>query len=99
MGVAVLEDSNGVRTTVISTSEPRGYLRPGVRINSGEVMVAGTGHAEADIIAYANANGFRVVNIGATRPVCVGCQNTIAPTGANISTPIKLTPKITEGLK
>lgn len=28
MGVAVVEDANGVRSVLVSTSEPRGYLRP-----------------------------------------------------------------------
>jgi filamentous hemagglutinin len=55
-----LEDTNGVRTIVISTSEEGGYLRP------GEIKVSGTGHAEEDIINYANANGLKVIDIGAT---------------------------------
>jgi filamentous hemagglutinin len=97
MGVAVVEDANGLRTTLISTSEPRGYLRPGVTSNPGEIVVAGTGHAEADIIAYANANGLKIIDIGATRPVCPSCQNVIAPTGANVTTPLKPLPKNPRG--
>lgn len=91
MGVAVVEDANGVRSVLISTSEKNGYLRPGVRENlqPGETVVAGTGHAEADIISYAKANGLKVVDIGATRPVCPSCQAAIQPSGANISTPLK----------
>ena len=94
MGVAVVEDANGVRSVLISTSEPRGYLRPGVSLQEGEKIVVGTGHAEADIVNYANANGLKVVDIGATRPVCVSCQNVIEPTGANVSTPLKPPPKV-----
>jgi len=56
MGVAVVEDANGVRSVLVSTSEPRGYLRPGVSLQEGEKVVVGTGHAEADIVSYANAN-------------------------------------------
>ena len=93
MGVAVVEDANGARSVLVSTSEPRGYLRPGVTLQSGEQVVAGTGHAEADIVAYAQANGLRIVDIGATRPVCASCQSAIAPTGANVSTPLKPLPK------
>jgi filamentous hemagglutinin len=89
MGVGVLEDSQGVRMVVVSTSEPRGYLRPGVTLKEGEIVIPGSTHAETDIIAYAKANGLRVVEIGATRPVCLDCQNQIAPTGAHIATPIK----------
>ncbi|SDE77502.1 hypothetical protein SAMN05192589_1381, partial [Paracidovorax valerianellae] len=93
MGVAIVEDADGVRSVVISTSEPRGYLRPGVTLRPGEIVIDGTGHAEADIVSYANANGLRIIDIGATRPVCAGCQNTISPTGANITTPLKPPPR------
>jgi len=89
MGVAVLENSNGERFVVVSTSEPCGYLRPSVTIRPGEIVISGNGHAEADIVSYANANGFRIIEVGATRPVCANCQNTLAPTGANVVTPLK----------
>lgn len=89
MGVAVVEDTNGVRSVLVSTSEPRGYLQPGVTLLPGETVIAGTGHAEADIVTYAKAKGLKIVDIGATRQVCESCQNVIAPTDANISTPLK----------
>jgi filamentous hemagglutinin len=88
----VVEDSAGNRLVLIGTSEPRGYLRPGVSLKPGETVVAGTGHAEADIINYAKAKKLKVVDIGATRRVCVPCQDVIAPTGAKFSTPVKLRP-------
>jgi hypothetical protein len=91
MGVAVVEDANGVRSVLVSSSEARG-LRPGVTLQPGEILVRGTGHAEANIIAHAQANNLRVVDIGATRPVCVPCQDAINPTGANISTPLRPRP-------
>lgn len=95
MGAAVLQDANGNQFVAISTSEDSGYLRPGVRnvLQPGDVVVPGTGHAEADIVSYANQNGLKVVDIGATRPVCLSCQAKIAPTGANISTPLKNPPR------
>ena len=89
MGVAVVEDANGTRSVLVSTSEPRGYLRPGVTLQPGETVIAGTGHAEDDIVSYANANGLKIIDIGATRPVCGYCQNVIGPTGANVTTPLK----------
>ncbi|HEY2785363.1 MAG TPA: hypothetical protein VGJ05_10340 [Fimbriiglobus sp.] len=58
-------------------------------LNPGETMVVGAGHAEADIIAFARANNLKVIDIGATRPVCGPCQEVIGPTGSNISTPLK----------
>jgi filamentous hemagglutinin len=93
MGVGVVEDASGTRSVLISTSEPRGYLRPGVTLKPGERVIPGTGHAEADIISYAKANNLKVVDIGATRPVCPGCQDVIGPSGANISTPLKKRPQ------
>jgi filamentous hemagglutinin len=93
MGVGVVEDANGVRSVLISTSEPRGYLRRGVTLKPGETMVVGTGHAEADIVAYAKADNLKVIDIGATRLVCPPCQDVIGPTGANISTPLKKRPQ------
>jgi len=89
MGVAVVEDSQGALTVLVGTSEPRGYLRPGVALQSGETIVTGTGHAEANIVSYANANGLSITSIGATRPVCLSCQDVIAKTGATIVTPLK----------
>jgi filamentous hemagglutinin len=93
MGVVVVEDANGVRSVLVSTSEPRGYLRLGVSLQEREKAVVGTDHAEADIVSYANANGLKVVGIGATRPVCASCQNVIESSGVNVSTPLKPLPK------
>lgn len=75
-------------------SEPRDYLRPGVGLQECEKIVVGTGHAEANIVSYANANGLKVVDIGATRPVCASCQSVIEPTGANVSTLLKPLSKV-----
>ncbi|GAJ96495.1 hypothetical protein RRH01S_22_01050, partial [Rhizobium rhizogenes NBRC 13257] len=90
MGVAVVEDAAGNRQILISTSEPNGYLRPGVSLKDGETLISGPrgSHAEADIVRYAQQNGLKIVDIGATRPVCAGCQGVI-PGGTTISTPLK----------
>jgi filamentous hemagglutinin len=95
MAVAVVEDSNGVRSILVSSSEGayvRGPVRPVVQGWGDATVVGGTGHAEANIIAHAQANNLRVIDIGATRPVCVPCQDVINPTGANISTPLRPRP-------
>ncbi|MES2793025.1 MAG: hypothetical protein V4719_25660 [Planctomycetota bacterium] len=93
MGVAVVEDASGTRSVLVSTSEPRGYLRPGVTLKPGETMVPGTGHAEVDIANYIKAKCLKLVDIGATKPVCGPCQDVLGPTGANISTPLKTRPQ------
>ena len=80
--------SNGTRSVLISTSEPRGYLRRGVTLKPGERIAVGKGHAEADIIAHAKANGLTAIDIGATKPVCPPCHAPIGNT-IHISTPLK----------
>lgn len=89
MGVGVAKDANGAQKILIGTSEPRGYLRPGVTLNSGETLVSGTGHAEADIVNYANQNGLNLLEIGATRPICPACAEAINNSGAQAVTPLK----------
>jgi len=89
MSAAIVEDANGTRSVLIGTSEPGGYLRPGVTLNPGETMIPGPCHAEQDIINYATANNLKVIEIGATRPVCPTCAGAINPTGATITTPLK----------
>lgn len=89
MSVGVAEDATGKRTVLIGTSEPRGYLRPNVQLNEGEVVVSGTGHAEDDVVSYAKTHNLKLIDIGATRPVCVSCQTVISPTDSNITTPLK----------
>lgn len=80
MAVGALEDANGNRVTVVATSEPRGYLRPGVTLNPGEIVIQGTGHAEAGIAKYASENGYRFV-VGAGRPICPSCAAAIMEAG------------------
>ena len=91
MAVGVAEDANGVRTVLLSTSEPNGYLRPGVMPKPGEIVVRGGRgvHAEADIVNYANQNGLRIVAIGATRGVCDTCAQAVSEAGAHVATPLR----------
>ena len=95
MAAAVVQDGEGNQFVLVGTSEENGYLRPGVRnaLQATDVVVSGTGHAEADIVSYASQHGLTVLDIGATRPVCASCQAAISPTGANISTPLKSFPR------
>ncbi len=91
MGVAIVDDAAGNRKVLVGTSEPNGYLRPGVLLNDElEILAVGPGgsHAEADIVRYAKENDLEIIDIGATRPVCTECQR-IIPEGTNISTPLK----------
>lgn len=89
MGAGVVRDAAGNEIRVISTSEPGGYLRPGVSLEPGEIVIRGTGHAEADIVAWAAENGYEVVTIGAGRPICVPCATAIDGSGGTAATPLK----------
>ena len=89
MAVGLAEDSNGVQQVIIGTSEPMGYLRPGVTLDPGEILAPGLGHAEADIVNFAQQNGLNLLEVGATRPICPGCASLIKGAGATPVTPLK----------
>lgn len=89
MGTGVLEDASGVQIRVVSTSEANGYLRPGVTLQPGEITVRGVGHAEADIVNFAANNGYSVLTVGAGRPICSACANSILESGASAATVLK----------
>lgn len=90
MAVAVAEAVGGIRIVLVATSEPRGYLRAGVVLEAGDVLVSGSGHAEQDIVEHCVTNGLKLVDIGATRPICPACAAFIRSTGAHVSTPLKV---------
>jgi filamentous hemagglutinin len=52
-------------------------------------VVKGTGHAEADIVAYAKSQGWTLIGVGATRPICDSCAEEIAGAGATAVTSLK----------
>ena len=89
MAVGIAQDANGQQKVLVGTSEDGGYLRPGVQLNPDEIMAAGYGHAEADIVNFARENGYTLVEVGATRPICADCFFSIQGSGAVPVTPIK----------
>ena len=91
IGVGVAEDASGQRYTLIGTSEPAGSIRGAMKplIQTDDIVVKGTGHAEADIVSYANARGWTIIGVGATRPICSSCAADIAAAGATAATPLK----------
>ena len=89
MAVGLAEDASGTPQVLVATSEPRGYLRPGVTLDPGETMAPGLGHAEADIADMALRNGLRLIEVGATRPICPTCAIRIEQAGARPVTPLK----------
>jgi len=90
MAVGLTEDASGAQRILVGTSEPGGYLRPGVTLLPGETMAGGAGHAEADIVNFARSNGLRIIDVGATRPICPACATLIEGAGGNAVTPLKV---------
>ena len=78
--------------TVVGTSEPGGYLRPGVTLNPGEELATGAGHAETSILAYMGENGIDPLWIAAGRPVCPPCALAIEGAGAFPAGPLRIVP-------
>jgi filamentous hemagglutinin len=81
MAVGLAEDSNGVQQILIGTSEPLGYIRPGL-LQPGEIVAGGLGHAEEDIVLFAQQKGWTLLEVGATRPICPFCAWIINVAGA-----------------
>ncbi len=79
-GVGVGRDTGYLRT-VVGTSEPRGYLRPGVTLNPDEELATGAGHAEPNILDYISENGIEPI-AAAGRPICARCEKMIDLAGA-----------------
>lgn len=89
MAVGIVEAADGQRTSVVGTSEPHGYLRPGVSLEEGEVVAPGNGHAETDIIDWAEQRERSVLTIGAGRPICAACASEIRRVDAQPATRLK----------
>jgi hypothetical protein len=89
MVTSIGRDEAGNLRTVVSTSEPRGYLRPGVTLKDGEELATGDGHAEVSGIDYMNQHGITPVAVGAGKPICTPCETTIDNAGAAPATKLK----------
>jgi hypothetical protein len=89
MAAGVVEDASGARYVVVSSSEPGSYIRPTVKsaINPKEVVVSGSGHAEAKIVNWAKVNNYKVIAVGAGRPVCPNCVQAIEDVGGVVASP------------
>lgn len=95
MGAGVIEDAEEDRRVVIGTSEPNGYLRPGVKsaLLLVETVISGLGHAEADIVSWAVKNDCKVIAVAAGRPICENCVQTIEGVGGLVASPKKSHPR------
>lgn len=95
MAVGVVEDSNGGRQVLVSANDKSspdwGYIRPQVQpfIQPDEIAVPSNDHAEMNILAYAKANGLRLIAVGSGRPYCVTCGPALDAAGVLATGPRK----------
>ena len=91
MGVGV-GVKDGRLLTIVGSSEPGTYLRPGVTRLEGELLATGLGDAEAKIVAYARALQIQLLHVGAGRPICPECVKAISEAGARPATACTVQP-------
>ena len=89
LAVGRARDASGAEKVLVATSEPGGYLRPGVTLKPGEILAAGGKQAELDIVSFAKQNGLTLLEVGATRPICGTCASAIEEAGAKSGTTLK----------
>lgn len=89
MGAGHGFDESGGGRMVIGTSEPNGYLRPGVELKPGEERAMGDGHAETSILDYMEENRISPTHVGAGRPICDPCADRIEEAGAKPASELK----------
>ena len=75
--VAEVANEGGDVSFLVASSEKR--LRPAQRaaLNSTETVVMGAGHAEVTAMNAAIESGLKVLRVGASRPICTGCERAI----------------------
>ncbi|MDM8531463.1 hypothetical protein QUF63_09850 [Anaerolineales bacterium HSG25] len=68
MAAGVVEASDEIRHVAVGTSEPRAYLRPGVRavLQPDDIVVSGIGHAEKKIVEWAKSKAVPTFKISQT---------------------------------
>ncbi|WP_163508086.1 hypothetical protein [Fodinicola acaciae] len=93
MGAGVVVDEHGNRHKVISSSEPNGYIRKEVlaelKDDETPAQQRGKEHAEVRIADYGEAVGMTVESVGAGRPMCDPCRDTMIDRDINPTTPFK----------
>ncbi len=89
MGVGVGTDSEGGTRVVVGTSEARGYLREGVTLRPGEERSREPGHAEVSILKYMAGRDIVPSHIGAGRPICSPCADSVDAAGAEPASTLK----------
>jgi len=95
IAIGVVEDENGVRSVVYSSTEVGAGGLSSVRREVGpflqpdEARAPSGDHAEINILSYARAHNLRVIAVGAGHPYCVTCGPTLDAAGVLATGPRK----------
>jgi hypothetical protein len=95
IGIGVVEDTQGARKVVFSSSEASGaglsFVRPSLQplLQPNEIVVPSDGHAEINILEYSKSNDLRVIAVGAGRPYCAACAKALDDAGVLATGPRK----------
>ena len=95
IAIGVVEDPNGVRSVVYSSTEIGAGGLSGIRrqlepfVQPDEIRIRSGDHAEINILQYAKANNLRVIAVGAGRPYCLTCGPALDAAGVLATGPRK----------
>ena len=90
MAAGVGARADGSIVTLVASSEARATLRLGVTLNTGDILVRGSGHAEQQILQAADSMGLSNLAVAAGRPICPICASAISSAGAVPASPLKM---------
>lgn len=87
--VLAAEKEDGELVYIVASSERN--LAPAQRaaLLPGEVPAVGTGHAEVTTLRYALGQGYKPLEVAATRPICAACWKELRDALVTPLTPLK----------
>lgn len=95
IAIGVVEDSNGARSVIYSSTEvgvgglSRVRRQVAPFLQPDEIRIPSGDHAEINILQYARENDLRVIAVGAGRPYCPTCGPTLDAAGVLATGPRK----------
>jgi hypothetical protein len=85
----VATDGQNTFNIVASSSKYLTRAQQAVAQGSGAIYAKGLGHAEVTAIRYAQARGWTVVEVAASRPICPDCFAVVKRAGATAVSPLR----------
>src|SRR5207245_9220685 len=87
--VGAVTNADGTVQSVVAASENALSRSQKASLNSNEVAVSGSGHAEATILNSAKQKGQTVTAVAPSRPACTNCQQMMQQNNVKIIPPKK----------